>query len=1026
MLRWLHKVRQEQPVGSVPPVPAHHPASGHVRLFGPDERHSPARPEQDSGQAGSERYQPASGDPAETSPDLLAAPTGGQVADRGSDSAESSPAEETEAGDTAKTEDTVEDHVYRDPAPTMMDLAVVQAPAAAEESSVAEETVTEEEAPAATEEEAPGEAPPAVEARAPDEPVMYDPAPTVMDRALSDQVPAAAEDVAPAGTDGTDETVYRDPAPTRMDLAAFQAPAATEDETPAETPPSIPDLAPGELILPDPAPTVMDLALSDQVFQDPSPTVMDKAVSEPVFREPNPTVMDKVLSRTRSAGTGKAPGKPNVYRDQAPTIDFGPIKPIGTLGSVYAVLAMAALFGFSLLMVAVGYATGLPALRLIGVLGAMVFGVGAAPLQLSQQIRLHLRLAVAAMTGISVTTLIASVMALVPAWHPLPAAIAVGSVAVLLHIYGCWRALTTWPGLIGQFSWWVHLRPASINPSLIFSVGGTALWVVSAVAAGHVVPTGPYGFLTHISVSWIAGLLLLVVSIGLARGKPEFYAMFGLVSLLAALTVTPAMVYGTPRIQSAQKHIDLIQQLMQTHHLNRLGDIYQAYSGFFSNMAWVCDLARVHDPTGLAAYWPFVIGLVSLAELRLFFGRFTTSPYQMWAATTFVVLVNAVGQDYFSPQSVGFVLALGVFGLAAGRTWPGLPERARILVLLLTGCALAVTHELSPFIAGGTLCVLVVFRLTGPWWVPATNIVPAAAWAVLSKPVLAGSLSLSQLGKLSNFEPPQTLSTPGLQRLPVVDDSSHALLLGLLVLIVLAVIGFFRTIKSRTAWAYMLCVGVGLMLVAATAYGNEGIFRAALFGIPWLTVMALRAVPRRRGQWLSVAFGLTTAALTATYVVAQFGLDNAGVIQPSDVRALQVYQADAPLTSYMLTLSYGDTPYSIEFPYSGDYLTWPAFVSKAEVVKRAPALKASDAIELARQYVTYVENNQSNDKQLYALWSPASTAYSVDYGLETRAQADKWRQLLISSPAWHVVYHSRGTYLFHLVPTAIPKAKTAG
>ena len=47
-----------------------------------------------------------------------------------------------------------------------------------------------------------------------------------------------------------------------------------------------------------------------------------------------------------------------------------------------------------------------------------------------------------------------------------------------------------------------------------------------------------------------------------------------------------------------------------------------------------------------------------------------------------------------------------------------LAEPAR-LALLLAGCALAVTHELSPYMVGGVLVILVVFRLTRPWWVPA-------------------------------------------------------------------------------------------------------------------------------------------------------------------------------------------------------------------------------------------------------------------------------------------------------------------
>jgi hypothetical protein len=39
----------------------------------------------------------------------------------------------------------------------------------------------------------------------------------------------------------------------------------------------------------------------------------------------------------------------------------------------------------------------------------------------------------------------------------------------------------------------------------------------------------------------------------------------------------------------------------------------------------------------------------------------------------------------------------------------------------------------------------------------------------------------------------------------------------------------------------------------------------------------------------------------------------------------------------------------------------------------------------------------------------------VDYGLQTLAQAQAWRRLPATSPAWHVVFHRDGTYLFRVV-----------
>jgi len=689
-----------------------------------------------------------------------------------------------------------------------------------------------------------------------------------------------------------------------------------------------------------------------------------------------------------------------------------PVAPLGKGGQRHdlTTLGLSILFAASLAMVAVGYTLDIGVLRLIGVLGAVFFGVGPTPLQLSGRSSLVIRLGVAGVVGLSVLTLVASVMVLTPAWHPLLAAVIIGAVAVGVHVQACRRALPRLrdSGVFRSlgFSW-----SAAFHISIACSISGTILWCGAALAEGHVVP-GVGGFLPVISPLWYAGLVLLLAGIVLARGKSELHAMSALVSLVAAFTLTPALVYGMPRSQAAAKHVDLVQLILHAHHLDAGAGIYQAYSGFFSAIAWVCYLARINNSIGLAAFWPFVIGLVGLAELRFFFGRQVRSSYRIWVGMTLVVLVNAIGADYFSPQSVGFVLALGVYGLVLGRDWPGLGDRMRIALLVLAGCSLAVTHELSPYIAGGVLVVLVIFRAARPWYVPATCILPAIVWAGLNWDVMKGFVSFAGLGDLSNFAPPQTVSTPGLQRLAIVGESSHALLLGLLVLIALAGVGFLRTIRRPQTWGFMISAGVGLVLISVNPYGNEGIFRVALFGIPWLALVAMEAVPDNPPRWVSAAFGAVAVGLLGTFLVSMFGLDNENVIRPADLQALQALEAQAPPNTYVLNLAYGDIPVSVTFPQLGDAVQWTSLVTAASAQPDRP--DAADAVALARDYIRYA----GTARNLYAIWSPASVANSVDYGLETQAHALEWRKLLAASPDWQVVFNRDGTYLFRVVVPA--------
>ena len=708
----------------------------------------------------------------------------------------------------------------------------------------------------------------------------------------------------------------------------------------------------------------------------------------------------------RAGAASEAP-----YRESAINIDL-PLERPQQRGNVI-VLSLSALFGVSLVVFAVGRISGTSVLSLVGLAGLLFFGVGTAPLQLSERARLDLRMAVAGIVSLSVPLVWGSIMVLTPMWHPFVCAAAFGVVTLGVHIYACYRALMRLP----ERTPLIEAGGLPFDPSVICTAAGTVLWCAAALGAGHVIP-GALGFLPKISFFWYAGLFFVLAGLVLARGKNEVRAIFAVVSFLGAIKLTPALVYGMPASQSAAKHVDLVQFILQAHHLDPGAGIYQAYSAFFSAVAWLYAVAGAHDVMGIATYWPFIVGLVGLVELRFFFGCITMSSYRIWCAITIVVLVNSLGTDYFSPQSVGFVLAVGVYGLVLNHSRPGLEERGRMALLLLAGCSIALTHELTPYIAGGALLVLVVFRTTRPWCVPSLILVPAVLWALLNWHVLSGNFSLDDLGKLSNFTPPKTLSTPGLQRLPIVNESSHALLFGLSVLIGLAGVGFFRTIRNRSSWAFLLCSAVGLFLIAINPYGNEGIFRSALFGIPWLALLALYAVPAHPQRWVPAAFGFIAAALTATYLIGMFGLDNENVIRPADVEAFYIYETSASPSSFLLRLSYGDLPRSILTPALASHaIAWSNLVTPAEVQSGRPY--KSDATSLARQYILYADKEGGNTKELYAVWSPASVAYAVDYGLETEKQAKAWRNLLITSPDWRVIYHSDGTYLFRVVISAV-------
>jgi hypothetical protein len=337
----------------------------------------------------------------------------------------------------------------------------------------------------------------------------------------------------------------------------------------------------------------------------------------------------------------------------------------------------------------------------------------------------------------------------------------------------------------------------------------------------------------------------------------------------------------------------------------------------------------------------------------------------------------------------------------------------RASLIVIAGCALAVTHELSPYIVGGVLVVLALARCARPRWAGLAVLGPALLWAMLNIEVVGGFVSLASLLDFGNFTPPPTFAAAGLSHAPIVSESSDALLAAMLVLSGGALVGFADQVRRRRAWAYLLSAAVGLMLVALNPYGHEGIFRAAVFAIPWLALLATYSVPRPSAVAASAASLALCLGLFAIFLVAAYGMDGAAVIRPADLRAVRIFER-APPNSYLLEVGFGDLP-SGPPGLAGDRQISFDVLAKHGI--RPPrGLRAGDPVALLRAYRKFArELKGAHVGPLYAVWSPAAALYASEYGLQTPGEGARWRDLMLASPAWRVVFHQGGTYLFRAV-----------
>jgi hypothetical protein len=658
--------------------------------------------------------------------------------------------------------------------------------------------------------------------------------------------------------------------------------------------------------------------------------------------------------------------------------------------------------------------------RWVTLLVVCTVAIGSAPWQMKAGLGLATRLTLSGATALAVWTLPAVAMVLTGWWHPMAVLVPAVVAAVVLHVRGLRRAWREIPRR-GRERLPRRARPAgSPAPGAALAVAavGTVLCLGSALLNRPIDP-GLWGFLTEIGAAWYIGLALLLVGFAMSLGPDERPMAIVTVLLVLVVTLTPALVYVGARAQSAYKHIDLALLIRHTGVLRSSVPIYDAWPGFFAAMAWLADVLGIRDADlqTLATFWPPLLALFRVAALRALAGRLLETAAQRWIAVVLAVLVDSLGADYFSPQSVGFVLGLAAFALALS---DGLGP-ARTGMLLVIGCTLAVTHQLSPFVVSGVLVLLVLFRQVRPWWVPLLVAVPAMAWAWIHRGVVADFVSLDALGHLSNFEPPPQPAAPGLSRLVVVPATVTALVVGVLLLGALAFVSLLRTRRELRSWAVAAAPAVGLLLIAINPYGQEGIFRAVLFAIPWLAILAARSFgPRLRlARWSLLS---TTLVLTAAFLVANFGLDGVKVIRPADVAAVAYANQHGGNGFDLLELGEGDLPDTLH--------RGTVFVDRARLqlpLDSSSGYQATtDLSGLTAAYVDYATAEQGLRRSaLYALWSPTSSLYDEAYGLQRPAQFAQLRDALLRSPYWQVVFERDGRYLFRLDVAAYQAARAA-
>jgi hypothetical protein len=292
----------------------------------------------------------------------------------------------------------------------------------------------------------------------------------------------------------------------------------------------------------------------------------------------------------------------------------------------------------------------------------------------------------------------------------------------------------------------------------------------------------------------------------------------------------------------------------------------------------------------------------------------------------FFLVANWIGQDYFSPQSLGFLLYLVVIGVAlhclgrlpvdGERIADRRSQRWAIGVAIAASAAMVTSHQVTPFVLIVALVALALSRQARTARLAASAVVMAAVWSAtgawtyvhgnvqdlaesVGKPIDNADKNLVDQGRLAADQ--VTVSTMGR--------------VALLAIALLALWGIARELRRRHVdLAALALLGAPLTLVVANSFGGEIGFRAYLFALPilsWYAAAGLwpaagrlgRAVSRRRARMRAVAVFLAAAVLLSGFLFGYYGKDRWYYFSRDEVAASEQVLQAAPPNSLLVTFT---------------------------------------------------------------------------------------------------------------------------
>ncbi|MCA2185184.1 hypothetical protein [Nonomuraea cavernae] len=390
------------------------------------------------------------------------------------------------------------------------------------------------------------------------------------------------------------------------------------------------------------------------------------------------------------------------------------------------------------------------------------------------------------------------------------------------------------------------------------------------------------GLIAALPASAFAAILIMLVAFFVTVAQStdrKFLLLFQIAVITFALHGAGALVADEPRFPTAYIHAGFVDFIGRTGETAINIDARMGWPGYFALFAFVTKAAGISDMTTILQWTPLLSNLLYLLPFVLILRQVVATTRARWFAALLFVLVQWIGQDYFSPQGFTFALYLAFvaillrwFGRVEPRTKPVPPKGLRKLLgrldamtpgeiantgmfradkLLMLTLLLALffastaSHQITPFMMLGVVTAFLIFKRTSlTWALPFSLGLVVLAWiSYEAVGFWAGQIDtiFGGLGRIfDNFQSNTGDRIEG-------SDPAHALVLqarlGILVVILsLAATGLLRRLRRGVfdrAALILLCVPV--MALGLQSYGGEIGLRIYMFALPGACLLAAYA-----------------------------------------------------------------------------------------------------------------------------------------------------------------------------------------